>query len=113
MSVVELSITDDTQLGSLEAFLKHEMPEVAVRRVPGPGEPDALGWEDVLVLTFAGISALAETVGVIRSYLESRSTETGVMLTATSSTKRRTKTLIVRNATSAQVKEFADWLTDG
>ena len=55
---VELSITDNYQLGSLESLLRREMPELAVSRSPGAPEPGALGWEDVLVLTFAGISAV-------------------------------------------------------
>jgi hypothetical protein len=112
MPVVELSITDDSQLGSLEFFLRREMPGVTVGRLSGSAEPDALGWEDVLTLTFAGISALVETIEVIRSYLDSRGGETGITITATNVSKRRAKTLIVRNATSAQVKDFADWLTD-
>jgi hypothetical protein len=110
--VVELSITDDSRLGSLESLLRRETPEVTIGRLSGTAEPDALGWEDGLTLTFAGISALVETIEVIRSYLDSRGKETGVTITATNASKRRTKTLIVRNATSAQVKDFADWLTD-
>jgi hypothetical protein len=110
--VVELSITDDSQLGSLESFLRSEMPEVAIDRLAGAAKPSALGWEDVLTLIFAGVSALAEAVEFIRTYLESRGRETGVTITATNASKRRTKTLVVRNATSAQVKDFADWLVD-
>ena len=112
MPVVELSMTDDSQLGPLESFLRREMPGVTIGRLSGSAEPGALGWEDVLTLTFAGISALVEMIEVIRSYLDSRSRETGITITATNVRKRRTKTLVVRNATSAQVKDFAAWLTD-
>ena len=112
MPVVELSITDDSQLGSLESFLRREMPGVTIGRLSGPAEPGALGWEDVLTLAFAGTSALVEVIEFIRSYLDSRARETGVTVTATNVSKRRSKTLIVRNASSAQVKEFASWLTD-
>src|ERR1700722_9471941 len=83
MPVVELSITDDSQLGSLESILRREMPEVIIGRLPGKADPGVLGWEDVLTLAFAGISALVETVEVIRSYLDSRSREAGVTITAT------------------------------
>lgn len=34
------------------------------------------------------------------------------MLTSMARLKRRTKTLTVRNASSAEVKDFAGWLTD-
>ena len=112
MPVVELSISDDSQLGSLEALLRREAPEIGIGRLPGKTAPDALGWEDVLTLTFAGISALAEVVDIIRSYLDSRDTETGITITATNVSKRRTKTLVVRSATSAELKDFTDWLTD-
>ena len=78
----------------------------------GTAKPDALGWEDILTLAFAGVSAFADTVEVIRSYLDSRGKETGVTITATNISKRQTRVLEIRNATSAQVKDFADWLVD-
>lgn len=112
MPVIELSITDDFQLGSLESLLRREIPEVIVGRRPGPPEPGALGWEDVLTLTFAGISALADTIELLRSYLAARDEETGITITATNISKRRTRELTVRNATEAQVREFTAWLTD-
>lgn len=112
MPLVELSITDDTQLGSLESLLRRELPEIGINRVAGTAKPDALGWEDVLTLTFAGVSAFADTVEVIRSYLDSRGKETGVTITATNISKRRTRVLEIQNATSVQVKDFADWLVD-
>jgi hypothetical protein len=110
--LVELSITDDSQLGSLESLLRRELPEIGIGRVAGTAKPGALGWEDVLTLTFAGVSAFVDTVEIIRSFLDSRGKETGVTVTATNISKRRTKILIVRNATSTQVKDFADWLVD-
>jgi hypothetical protein len=108
---IELSITDNYQLGSLESVLRREMPELAVSRSPGAPEPGALGWEDVLILTFAGISAFKDVVDLVRSYLDTRRQDTDVTITATNSTSDRTQTLVVRNATDAQVTEFVNWLT--
>ncbi len=111
MPVVELSITDDSQLGSLESFLRREMPEVFVGRRQNSVEPDALGWEDALTLTFAGMSALAEVIDLIRSFLDSREGRTDVTVSAAAETGGRTKKLTVRGATRAEVKEFTDWFT--
>jgi hypothetical protein len=113
MPVVELSITDDSQLGSLESFLRRELPEVAVGRQQGSVEHDTLGWEDVLTLTFVSISALADAIELIRSYLELRVEKTGATITATAATQGQTKKLSVRGATQADVKEFVDWFTHG
>jgi hypothetical protein len=116
---VELSISDNTQLGALESVIVRGIPEVTVTRFSGTPTPGALGWEDVLVLTFGGISALADTIEVVRAYLETRGeprdaieaggTPAGVTITAAKSGKRGSKSLRVQNATDAQVREFLDW----
>jgi hypothetical protein len=109
--VVELSITDDYQLGSLQSFLRRELTDVSIDRFSSAAEPDSLGWVDGLTLTFAGVSAFADAVGLIKSYLDSHSKDADVTIIATKASKRITKTLEVRNATSDQVKDFADWLS--
>lgn len=50
MPVVELSIADDHQFGSLESLLRRELPEITIGRSSRATEPDALGWEDALTL---------------------------------------------------------------
>lgn len=112
MLSIDLSISDHSQLGALESLLKRTMPELAITRSSGSPLPGELGWQDVLVIVFAGISALADTIGLVREYLDSRANETGITITATSSTKRHTKSLEVRHATAEQVAEFLDWFTD-
>jgi Effector Associated Constant Component 1 len=106
---VDLSVSDHTQLSSLESVLRREMPELVISRVSGSPAAGELGWEDVLLLTFAGVSALADAIELVKAYLDSRDDETGVTISATNSTRRRIKSIEVRHATDAQVKEFLDW----
>jgi hypothetical protein len=48
--VVELSITNDPQFGSLESLLRRETPEITMGRSSGITEPDARGRENASTL---------------------------------------------------------------
>jgi hypothetical protein len=103
---INLSVSDYPQLGKLESRLR-TVREATVTRVAGKPALGELGAEDVLLIAFAGISALADIIELARAY--SRSRDTGIGISATSSGKRHTKTIELRNATDEQVEEFLDW----
>jgi hypothetical protein len=105
-----VTISDHAQLGSLESLLVRTIPELTVTRAARDVQPGELGIPDVLVVTFAGISAVADMIELIRAFLGSRDTETGVTITATSTSE--TKRLEVHGATDANVKDFLHWLSD-
>ena len=77
---VVLSVSDQSQLGSLQEFLGWAKPDVSVSRIaahPGAGEQGAL---DVLAV-LAGSSGLVAAIKVLPEFLRSR--KTGLSITMT------------------------------
>ena len=112
MPTINLTCSDYSQLGSLQAYLIEEIPEVTVSRVSDAPARGELGVIDVLTVVFAGMSALSDMIGLIRDFLETRDSGTGITVSATSTTRRQTKSLELTDATQEDIREFLDWFKD-
>lgn len=77
---VELTVSDPSQLGSLQEFLSWAVPAANVSRLPGKPNVGEQGVLDVLVL-LASSSGLVAAIKVLPEYLRSR--KTGISITAT------------------------------
>jgi Effector Associated Constant Component 1 len=77
---LELTVSDPTQVGSLEVLLRLASSAATVSRVPGvPGERE-LGATDVLVLV-ASSSGLVAAIKVLPEFLRSRKSSMSIKAT--------------------------------
>jgi Effector Associated Constant Component 1 len=77
---VELSVSDHSQLGSLQQFLNLTLG-FSVVRVPGEPGAGEQGTLDVLAILAGGGSSLVAVVKVLPEFLRSRRTDLSIMMT--------------------------------
>jgi len=99
--LVELSVSDYSQLGSLADYLRLAVPGVQVTRSPGRPGPGEQGALDVLMIV-ADSSVLAAAFQVLPEFLRSR--RKGMSVTA----KVKNKTLTVTGDNAEKVMQVVD-----
>ena len=105
--VVELSVSDYGQLGSLADYLRLAVPDVPVTRSPGQAGRGKQGALDVLLIA-ADSSVLVAVVNVLPQFLRSR--KPGLSATVTVKGKRKQLTVTADDARDVGplVREFLD-----
>jgi Effector Associated Constant Component 1 len=76
----EVRLSDPSQLGSLQEWLRAAVPSARVSRVPGRPGPGDLGAADVLAMV-ASSSSLVAVIKILPEFLRSRRTGLSVEMT--------------------------------
>jgi len=103
---IELAVSDQSELSSLEVLLRLAAPDAAVSRISGLPDHGELGALDVLAAV-AGSSGLVTAIRVLPEFLRSRRSGLAVTVTA----KNRSVTLEASNID--EVMPILEKLLDG